>query len=88
MKIKTRIFPEHNYKGIYINGKTIRIALDPKRPIDELLYPGFYDVSVTSYCEGNCPYCFLPNTEVDIPSGFKKIEELRKGDLTLSHNFF
>ena len=56
--IKTRIFPEHNYKGIYINGKTIRIALDPKRPIDELLYPEFYDVSVTSYCEGNCPYCY------------------------------
>lgn len=56
--IKTRVFPEHNYKGIHINGKTIRIALDPKKPIDELLYPEFYDVSVTSYCEGNCPYCY------------------------------
>lgn len=56
--IKTRIFPEHNYKGIYLNGKTIRIALDPKRPIGELLYPEFYDVKVTPYCEGNCPYCY------------------------------
>ena len=56
--IKTRIFPEHNYKGIHINGKTIRIALDPKKPIQELRYPEFYDVKVTPYCEGNCPYCY------------------------------
>jgi len=56
--IKTRIFPEHNYKGIHINGKTIRIALDPSKPIDELDYPEFYDVKVTPYCEGNCPYCY------------------------------
>jgi len=56
--IKTRIFPEHNYKGIHINGKTIRIALDPKKPIEELRYPEFYDVKVTPYCEGNCPYCY------------------------------
>jgi len=56
--IKTRIFPEHNYKGIHLNGKTIRIALDPKKPIGELLYPEFYDVKVTPYCKGNCPYCY------------------------------
>jgi organic radical activating enzyme len=56
--IKTRIFPEHNYKSVHLNGKTIRIALDPKKPIGELLYPEFYDVKVTPYCEGNCPYCY------------------------------
>ena len=56
--IKTRVFPEHNYKGIHINGKTIRIALDPSKPIDELQWPEFYDVKVTPYCEGNCPYCY------------------------------
>jgi len=56
--IKTRIFPEHNYKGIHINGKTIRIALDPKKPISELQWPEFYDVKVTPYCKGNCPYCY------------------------------
>ena len=32
--LKTRVFPEHNYKGIYFNNKTIRIALDPSKPID------------------------------------------------------
>lgn len=56
--IKVRIFPEHNYKGIHFNGKTIRIALDPDKPIGELKYPEFYDVKVTPYCEGNCPYCY------------------------------
>jgi organic radical activating enzyme len=56
--IKTRIFPEHNYKAIHVNGKTLRIALNPNKPIDELSYPEFYDVKVTPYCEGNCPYCY------------------------------
>jgi sulfatase maturation enzyme AslB (radical SAM superfamily) len=61
--IKQRIFPEHNYKGIHINGKTIRIALDPKKPISELRWPEFYDVKVTPYCEGNCPYCYQDSTD-------------------------
>lgn len=56
--IKIRTFPEHNYKGIYLNGKTLRIALNSKEPIGELSYPEFYDVKVTPYCEGNCPYCY------------------------------
>ena len=62
--LKTRIFPEHNYKGIYLNGKTLRLALDPKRPISELSYPEFYDVKVTPYCKGHCPYCYQDSLEV------------------------
>lgn len=54
----TRIFPEHNYKALHFNGKTVRIALDPKQPITELSYPEFFDVKVTSHCTGNCPYCY------------------------------
>ena len=56
--LKTRIFPEHNYKAIHLNGKTLRIALDPKKPIGDLEYPEFYDIKVTSYCEGECPWCY------------------------------
>jgi pyruvate-formate lyase-activating enzyme len=63
--IKTRIFPEHNYKGIHINGKTIRIALDPKKPIGELRWPEFYDVKITPYCEGNCPYCYQNSLDTE-----------------------
>lgn len=56
--MKIRIFPEHNYKAIHFNGKTLRIALDPNKPIQELNYPEFFDVKLTPYCEGNCSYCY------------------------------
>jgi organic radical activating enzyme len=58
-KMKIRIFPEENYKGIYVNGKTFRIALDPDKPISELKYPEFYDVKITDKCFGLCPYCYM-----------------------------
>jgi molybdenum cofactor biosynthesis enzyme MoaA len=62
--MKIRKFKNKNYKAIFNNGKTLRIALDPKKPILELDYPEFYDVKITDFCEGNCPYCYqdsLPN---------------------------
>jgi len=58
MNIKTRCFQENNYKGIYFNGKTMRLALDSRKPITELEYPEFYDVKITSKCFGECPYCY------------------------------
>jgi MoaA/NifB/PqqE/SkfB family radical SAM enzyme len=63
--IKTRIFPESNYKGIWFNGKTIRIALDPSKPITELKYPEFYDIKLTGYCEGECPWCYMDSKKTD-----------------------
>lgn len=62
--MKTRIFKENNYKAVFSNGKTLRLALNPDIPIGELDYPEFYDVKITSFCEGKCPYCYqdsLPN---------------------------
>jgi sulfatase maturation enzyme AslB (radical SAM superfamily) len=56
--IKIRIFPDYNYKAFHLNGKTIRIALDPNKPIGELNYPEFYDVKVTNHCLGNCSHCY------------------------------
>jgi organic radical activating enzyme len=56
--IKTRIFKEHNYKAIYCNGKTLRVALNPKEEIKELRYPEFYDVKLTNHCTGECPWCY------------------------------
>jgi len=61
--IKTREFKENNYRGIWYNGKTIRVALDPKKPITELEYPEFYDVKLTGYCKGNCPWCYMDSKE-------------------------
>ena len=63
--IKTRAFPENNYKAIWYNGKTIRLQLDSKRPITEIKYPEFYDVKITGYCEGNCPWCYMNSTPED-----------------------
>ena len=61
--LKTRVFPEHNYKAIHMNGKTIRIALDSTKPITELKFPEFYDVKVTGKCFGNCPWCYQDSKE-------------------------
>jgi len=60
--VKIRSFPEHNYRGIYFNGKTIRLRQDNSKPITDLDYPEFYDVKITSYCEGNCPWCYMNST--------------------------
>jgi organic radical activating enzyme len=57
--IKTRIEEESNYRAVWCNGKTLRFALDSKKPITELKYPEFYDIKVTDSCEGKCPWCYM-----------------------------
>ncbi len=57
--IKTRIEESANYRAIWCNGKTLRFAIDPTKPITELKYPEFYDIKVTGNCEGNCSYCYM-----------------------------
>ena len=61
--IKKRIFKKHNYKSFWYNGKTIRMAIDQSKPIKELEYPEFYDVKITGYCKGGCPYCYMNSTD-------------------------
>jgi len=63
--IKTREFKESNYRSIWFNGKTIRVALDINKPITELEYPEFYDVKLTGKCEGKCPWCYMDSKETD-----------------------
>jgi hypothetical protein len=55
---KVRTFPEKNYRAVYFNGKTIRIAIDPTQPIQDLDYPEFYDIKITDKCDLRCPYCY------------------------------
>ena len=64
--IKVRTLPENNYRGIWYKGQTIRIALDPSKPITELNYPEFYDIKITDKCDGNCPYCYMDSTSDSI----------------------
>ncbi len=82
MTLKIRRFEEHNYQGLHINGKTIRIALDPKKPIEELVYPEFYDVKMEEYCDGRCPYCYVDSKHTD-PHMENIVEKFQKffGDM-------
>lgn len=57
--MKTRSFPESNYKAIFHNHKTIRMTIDPNKPITELKYPEFYDVAINNRCNANCPWCYV-----------------------------
>ena len=82
--MKTRVFEDKNYKGIFINNKTIRIALDPDKEIQELDYPEFYDVKITPYCKGRCNYCFTENTLVKTINGDKKIKDIITGDTVIN----
>lgn len=61
--IKTRKEEEANYRAIWCNGKTLRFAIDPSKPITELKYPEFYDIKVTGNCQGGCPYCYMDSKE-------------------------
>ena len=57
--IKTRREEPANYSSVFFNGKTIRIPINPSKPITELMYPEFYDVSLGNKCTtGNCPWCY------------------------------
>lgn len=57
--IKVRTFPESNYKAVFCNHKTLRMALDPNKPITELKFPEFYDVAINSKCNAGCPWCYV-----------------------------
>ena len=57
--IKVREFPKENYKGIFFNGKTMRLQYDTSKPISELTYPEFMDVAINNKCYGACSYCYI-----------------------------
>lgn len=74
--MRIRSFPDKNYKAVYINGKTVRIAIDSKKPIQELDYPEFYDVKLTNRCPGNCPYCY--QSSVAFEKDYEAVDKLTR----------
>lgn len=66
--IRTRLEPSANYRSVFLNGKTIRMPLDSRKPITELRYPEFYDVAFGNKCvtggngrkdpQSACYYCY------------------------------
>jgi MoaA/NifB/PqqE/SkfB family radical SAM enzyme len=75
---KIREFKEHNYRAIFNEktGQTIRIALDPRKPIGSLEHPELLDVSFGTKCLANCSFCYtsaIKNGE-NYPRLVQKIE--------------
>lgn len=56
--VKTRKFEDSNYRSVFLNWKTLRIAIDKTKDITELEYPEFYDLKITNYCSWGCSYCY------------------------------
>ena len=56
--VKRRFYPDHNYKAIWCNLKTIRLgegkalALPPTES-------EFYDVGINTRCNAECPFCYV-----------------------------
>lgn len=90
--MKTRIVPESNYKSIFLSsGKTIRMAIDPSKPVTELKYPEFYDIKLTNYCpkEASCQFCYQKSSHTEahyenIVEKFRKLMDNTPED----HRFF
>lgn len=58
VNILKRVEPQANYSAVFFNGRTIRTPIDPRKPITELHFPEFYDLSPGNKCSGGCSYCY------------------------------
>lgn len=58
LNIRKRVEPEANYSAVFFNGRTLRSPIDPSKPITELRFPEFYDLSPGNKCSGGCSYCY------------------------------
>lgn len=76
---KERKLTESNYGAIYYNGKTTRYHLDSSKPITELKYPEFFDVSISSKCFGKCDFCYQSNNECGKDHDFTSFINYLKG---------
>ena len=71
MKIRTDYTA--NYKGVFINGKTVRLRIDSSKNISAPLNPEIEDVAINSKCFANCSYCYTSATKFG--SNFENIVE-------------
>jgi MoaA/NifB/PqqE/SkfB family radical SAM enzyme len=61
--VRTRIDTSANYRAVFSNGKTLRMRIDPTRPISVPAHPEIEDVAINSRCLANCPYCYTSATK-------------------------
>jgi hypothetical protein len=85
MKMRSRIEESANYKSVFINGKTLRFAIDNSKPITELRWPEFYDLGINTRCYAKCPMCYTSATNKGV--NYKNVvEKVYKffGNMTLN----
>lgn len=56
--MKSRNYPESNYKAMFFNGKTVRMKHDPKLPFLATPTTEIEDVAINDKCFANCSYCY------------------------------
>lgn len=66
--MKIREFPDKNYRALFNEDtkQTLRLAIDPTKPILPLDYPELLDVSLGTRCYGNCPYCYTDASQYGV----------------------
>lgn len=84
---RVRFELDSNYFATYKKGITERYQIDENKPIKDLQYPEFYDVKLTSYCRGACPWCVPPGTMINTPNGVIPIEDIQENDIVLGDNY-
>jgi len=64
--IRKRREEQANYSAVYINGKTLRVPIDDTKPITELHFPEFLDISPGNKCSGGCDFWYAGATRTGV----------------------
>lgn len=56
--VKMRYFPEHNYKALWFNLKTIRLGEGKSKELPPN-QSEFYDVGINTLCNAGCDFCYV-----------------------------
>jgi len=83
--VKVRKFPDHNYHAVWYNLKTIRLGegVAKELPPDKA---EFYDVSLGTKCNLECPFCLTEDNYVETANGSIKIINIIEGNLVYTLN--
>lgn len=57
--MKTRSYPQSNYKAFFTGTYTVRQKHRKKEPFSRIPYPEIEDVAINNKCLANCPYCYV-----------------------------
>lgn len=74
--MRIRIDESANYRAVFIDGKTMRLRINPNNPITAPKYAEIEDVAINSKCYAACSYCYTSATKNG--SNFESVSEKAK----------